>query len=104
MPTTRSWFKTAIAFLPFLTLVISAWLYAIHLDTLANQSMYNAKVQSRQQQVQEQKQQQESQASSQDNVVIGDSKDNIFYFVQVKAFRKNRTKKNEAIFDVKLEN
>lgn len=82
--TTRSWFKTAIAFVPFLTFVISAWLYAFHLDTLANQSMYNAKLQSRQQQEQAQKQQQENQAPSQDNVVIGDSKDNIFYFVQVK--------------------
>ncbi|KAF9411815.1 Transmembrane protein 62 [Podila epigama] len=105
----RSWLKTTVAFVPFLALIGSAWLYAIHLDTLANQSMYNAKLQSRQQhqheslengfwqrQQQQQQPQQPNATATKDSVVIGDSKDKIFYFVQVSdlhisTFRKAST-------------
>lgn len=79
-PTQRSWFKTAVAFFPFLTLVISAWLYAFHLDKLANQSMVRSK------ELYPLKNTPKLDPlfpSEQDSVVIGDSKDNIFYFIQV---------------------
>ncbi|KAF8955180.1 Transmembrane protein 62 [Entomortierella lignicola] len=98
-PQARSWLKTAFAFIPFLALVISAWLYAVHLDAIANQSMVRSKGVNKNTLVQDQNNGPSSFSSSHskdDDVVIGDSKDNIFHFIQVSdlhisTFRKAST-------------
>ncbi|KAF9897137.1 hypothetical protein BX616_006131, partial [Lobosporangium transversale] len=87
-PQKRSWIKTIFAFFPFLALVTGAWLYAFHLDRLANQSMVRAKkniasdIKSSSRIEQSQSSSTAPSTSNQDGTVIGDSKDNIFYFVQ----------------------
>jgi hypothetical protein len=93
LPQRRSWFKTAVAFIPFLTLVVSAWVYAFHLHNLANQSMVHPKEKARSSTGAEtDKSPSPATAAGKDNIVIGDSKDKIFYFVQVT--RQERKKKN----------
>ncbi|KAF9979431.1 Transmembrane protein 62 [Mortierella antarctica] len=87
----RSWLRTAFAFIPFLTLIISAWLYALHLDTLANQSMVRSKASAK---IAHAAKTAAGPRGDQDSTVIGDSKDNIFYFVSdlhISAFRKAST-------------
>jgi len=86
----RSWVKTAAAFVPFLALVLGSWLYAIHLDRLANQSMVRSKdspavppTNSGDTPTNTDRLGAES-ASRGDDVIIGESKDNVFYFIQVK--------------------
>ncbi|KAF9584317.1 Transmembrane protein 62 [Lunasporangiospora selenospora] len=81
----RSWIKTTLAYFPLLSLVLSSWLYAIHLDHLANKSMVRSRQLSDNKPTTPEflKDSEHSRASEQDNVVIGDSKDKVFYFIQV---------------------
>jgi hypothetical protein len=72
-----------VAFFPFLALVISTWLYAFHLDRLANQSMVRSKELNP---LKNTPKLDPLSSSEQDSVVIGDSQDNIFYFIQVTLF------------------
>ncbi|KAF9935933.1 Transmembrane protein 62 [Modicella reniformis] len=98
-PLRRSWLKTAVAFIPFLTLVISAWLYAFHLHNLANQSMVRSKDTARRSTTTsgtEADHSSPSPISVDEDIVMGDSKDGIFYFIQVSdlhisSFRKAST-------------
>ena len=99
----RSWVKTAVAFVPFITLVLGSWLYAIHLDRLANQSMVRSKESSAAPPTNHRNTQTTTDslgagsASRDDDIVIGDSKDNVFYFVQVRARTKKTQEEGEYI-------
>lgn len=84
----RSWVKTAVAFVPFLALVLGSWLYAFHLDRLANQSMVRSKDSpsvppSNGRDSQTNTDRLGAESARGDDIIIGDSKENVFYFIQV---------------------